>query len=566
MKDFFLALIISLVLALIINVTSSDFPGQDPLKCSSATLVNEKGEQATLGPLEDALPCVNEDRFLVRVDCKEGEFSNTLAPKLLPRFSSQGGTDSYPRFLGECYAALENGKWGIVDAKGMRICETTYDAIEPPHDGKALAKRCELYGYLDKDGHEAIPFQYKDAHSFSEGLAGVRSNEMWGFIDPLGKSVIPSNYSAVENFSSGLAWVVGKESKGSYIDRSGVEVFPDRYGPGSFHEGRMRVDAGFVDTQGVLAIPHKYDEENDFFRGWAKVRSGGKWGAINKAGEEIVPCKYDEIEIEECGGARIRLGEAWGYVNDSGEEVIKPQYSWKQDFSPQGVASVGLSVGWGLINRNGEAIHIFSEASGRTITTPLNSLWAAVVPEKALLVPYRDEEDGRWGFKGADNQAAIPPQYDSVSSFSCGLASVRVGNKWGFIGEDGKFAIPPKYDDARRFWECRRPFYRVKNRVLAPVKVGEKWGYIDKEGKFVIEPTYDDAGSFFGYDDSRAMVAIKGLYGYIDQRGKLAIPPAYDYAMPFQDGKAFVWVGSRWGQVDLIGTFTIVDGLFQGPQ
>ncbi len=29
--------------------------------------------------------------------------------------------------------------------------------------------------------------------------------------------------------------------------------------------------------------------------GLAAVRRGGKWGFVNKSGQEVVPCRYDEV-------------------------------------------------------------------------------------------------------------------------------------------------------------------------------------------------------------------------------------------------------------------------------
>ncbi len=32
-----------------------------------------------------------------------------------------------------------------------------------------------------------------------------------------------------------------------------------------------------------------------FEEGLAAVRLGGKWGFVDKAGQEVVPCRYDEV-------------------------------------------------------------------------------------------------------------------------------------------------------------------------------------------------------------------------------------------------------------------------------
>jgi len=56
------------------------------------------------------------------------------------------------------------------------------------------------------------------------------------------------------------------------------------------------------------------------------------------------------------------------------------------------------------------------------------------------------EEAGRWGFAGPGGQVVIPLQYDSVVSFSLGMAAVNLNGKLGVIRGDGKYLIQPEYD------------------------------------------------------------------------------------------------------------------------
>ena len=43
---------------------------------------------------------------------------------------------------------------------------------------------------------------------------------------------------------------------------------------------------GFVDQQGEVVIPLKYDEAGEFHKGLVKVELKGKWGYIDKNGNE----------------------------------------------------------------------------------------------------------------------------------------------------------------------------------------------------------------------------------------------------------------------------------------
>ena len=87
-----------------------------------------------------------------------------------------------------------------------------------------------------------------------------------------------------------------------------------------------------------------------------------------------------------------------------------------------------------------------------------------------------------WGFKDHNGNAVIAPQYDSVGSFSEGLARVKVNGKWGFVNERGEMVIAPQFDQARLFQNGH-----------AKVQKGAIWGYIDSQGFFVEKL---DAGFF----------------------------------------------------------------------
>ena len=67
----------------------------------------------------------------------------------------------------------------------------------------------------------------------------------------------------------------------------------------------------------------KYDWQDNFiWNGLIKVRLDGKYGFINKDGEEIIPCKYEDADNIPDGLIRVKSAEGWGFVNENGEEII----------------------------------------------------------------------------------------------------------------------------------------------------------------------------------------------------------------------------------------------------
>ena len=55
------------------------------------------------------------------------------------------------------------------------------------------------------------------------------------------------------------------------------------------------------------------------------------------------------------------------------------------------------------------------------------------------------ELDGKWGFVDAQKKVVIPLKYDSVVSFSLGVAAVNLAGTLGVIRQDGTYLIQPAY-------------------------------------------------------------------------------------------------------------------------
>ena len=105
------------------------------------------------------------------------------------------------------------------------------------HEGlAAVANGMYSYkcGYIDKTGKEAIPCQYSEVRSFSEGLAAVynAADAYWGFIDKSGSTVLPFQYQTAESFGErypGCALVKLMDGRVTLIDKTGRDVIPAGY-------------------------------------------------------------------------------------------------------------------------------------------------------------------------------------------------------------------------------------------------------------------------------------------------------------------------------------------------
>lgn len=214
------------------------------------------------------------------------------------------------------------------------------------------------------------------------------------------------------------------------------------------------------------------------------------------------------------------------------------------------------------------------------------------------------QENNKWGYKNKQGKIIISPKFDSVDSFSEGLAAIYVDEKSGFIDKTGKMAIKPQFCGARNFKQDLAAVHlKYKNQSeynnicyiwgfinkngkiitkqgfdevhdfsegLAAVRIDEignsKWGFIDKSGKMIIEPQFKEV-----HDFSEGLAAIrvynheKGLseWGFINKTGKMIITPQFDYTEKFSEGLAAVKVKTskkweyKWGFINKSGELVI---------
>ena len=497
-------------------------------------------------------------------------------------------------------------------------------AAADKQDGRALVIRFRgKYGLIDRSGKLLAEPKYDSVYhsdslggsfaGFSDGLAAVgtasqvRGRHRWSYVDRSGKEVLRTDFARAGPFRDGLAQVAGDGPKWGLIDKSGRLVVPCRYSTiGLFREGLARVAEdgkwGFIDRAGKVVVEPGYEFAHDFAGGralvnaggrwvyaygWPKrlgplVLEGGKWGIVDKTGEEVLkPC----FETDDLGGIRdqpvtvrrgrlapVKVDGKYGYADEKWNIVIRPQLDWAGPFAEH-LACVGLEGRFGYIDETQKLVVRAAYHAGE----PFAGGMAAV------------RKDGKWGFVDKTGAPAVPVQFDEVRPFAQAVAAVRKGAKWGFIDRAGRFVLPPRFDYVLPFEpgpngepplagvnsgaRVRRagdeeqdadqlpataPATRPANDPQVEV-AGGKWGLVDAAGKVVVEPRY--AAIVFYYHVRRGLIMVYDgppaaeKVGLIDAGGKVLLRPEYDALnlADLQGGVLPVKKAGKWGLADLAG-------------
>ena len=223
-----------------------------------------------------------------------------------------------------------------------------------------------------------------------EGLFRIRQNGKTGFIDRTGKVVIPPqsdlnipDYGEYPEFKAGLAQ---------------IEIQTD--GPKSNVLSNSKF--GFVDTNGTVVVPPQYDSVYDFSEGLALVQMNHRYGFIDTTGRVVIPLQWQRAGYFYDGLAHVCIDINCGYIDKTGQVVIPMQFNLANDFS-EGLALAGIKDKLGYIDRSGR-----------------------------MVIEWREGQS-------------------DAGRFSEGLASIKIGEKHGFIDKTGQIVNKPEYDSVTSF-------------------------------------------------------------------------------------------------------------------
>lgn len=166
----------------------------------------------------------------------------------------------------------KDGRYGWVNREGTYIAHTIYTGLLPDEeDGVLLAKdENKKWGLLSMaDGHEILPFSYKEIRSLGSGYFGYKEEDKWGIAGKDGSRLTAPLYLAVSKAGENLLPVKTKNGW-TFITPAGHEAFP--------HE----------DT---------FSDVTPFSSGLAGVKVKGKWGLIDKTGTYVMRPAYEDLDI-----------------------------------------------------------------------------------------------------------------------------------------------------------------------------------------------------------------------------------------------------------------------------
>ncbi len=254
--------------------------------------------------------------------------------------------DEVSDFDGSFARVQKNGKWGVIDKSGQLLFNCDYDSITAFNDGVALAVSGAHKTYLYTDGTKKdLPASY-DFHAFSDGYARIKDvkNGKWGYVDQKGVIRIDPKYDSATDFKTGHAVVTLKDKTYS-LNKSGDRKQVDLYVNGN-EVSVLSNGAGFIkNSDGTLSFftsshqlaSGRYREINDFSDGLARAKDmGDNVVYLDAEGNTVLSLKgYADAGDFNEGKAWVRTGARYGFVNKSGKLVIDTLFTYASDFNDE---------------------------------------------------------------------------------------------------------------------------------------------------------------------------------------------------------------------------------------
>lgn len=403
--------------------------------------------------------------------------------------------------------------------------------------------------------------------------AAVKQNGKWGAVNGEGKTVIPITYDKIalslsdeeikaadlasEDDRAGLIEVKQKNLRGFY-DRSGKRILPVSYETRSFwKEGFLAVEGhdkkiGFYKKDGTKLTDPIYESVSDFEQGMAIVKSGGKYGYIDKKGKEIAPL-YQEARFFADGLAAVKEKNKWGVIDETGAYVIAPTYSNAGPAYSDGLLAVrDNKEKWGFIDKEGRTVIPFQYKSVHPL---FHESMTAVQAENKL-----------WGFVDNTGNVTAEPQFKAVlTPFSEGLAGVRTIDGKAYAKTDGTIAFMADYDQLYPFEkgiaEVRKGTVskeHIRRGFPISIGIGIGWGHwfyprCYHHSHFGWGIGFPLWWPDYGYEEIIPAVEVKR--GYIDNTGKVIAATSNDHVFPATENGILIYNNSRYGWVDRKGTY-----------
>ena len=229
--------------------------------------------------------------------------------------------DECKNFNNGLAVARKKDKWGYIDKSGRMAIPLQFQEAYDFSDSMAVVKNYgKKYEIINHKGEKVLNKTFDEIKNFTEGFAAAKDNNNWTYIDHNGKELIAPMFTNAYPFKNGLAKVklAGKygiiDTNMEFILKPEMDYIADLANlPILVKKDGIE---WYINKQGASILKSKHEKAYPFKFGFAPFKEQGKMGIIDDANNIIIPASYTDIQIDhfpmgmlEVKGADSLVGE-----------------------------------------------------------------------------------------------------------------------------------------------------------------------------------------------------------------------------------------------------------------
>ncbi|MCS6974783.1 MAG: WG repeat-containing protein [Cyclobacteriaceae bacterium] len=406
--------------------------GNLALISASRIWITDKNLKPLAGPIQadDLLPEPYSGGFIIRNGKRFGALrpdGTTILPVVFDSILAAGNV----------WIAKEKSQWFLYNSSGQRLSRA-YDAIESLAENYFRIRKNGFEGLMNASAKELLPCVYDGILELRNGLVAVKFRNQYGIVTVGDTWVVPPQPHPIRLLDDetylvqqgNLTWLKNLAGTALYFTNNPIkqqgEYLIEETSSGS--RWTVSMEGRIVHRQ--LPAAQTTDWVGSSSEGFRPIRKNGRYGFINEDGLLMIPNRYEDVMPFREGRAGIKIRNKWGFIDRTDRIVVQPVYDFAQPFS-NGISKVQQKGKWGLIDKDGKVL----------VPVQFDSL--QILPSGRVLV----KSESYYGLMDMDGDALLHTKYESITDLNNGLVIVKQDGKFGVVDVRGVALIPVNYDN-----------------------------------------------------------------------------------------------------------------------
>lgn len=417
------------------------------------------------------------------------------------------------------FALYADNKWGVIDEKGVKIIEPSYQEMITVPNSKEDVFLC-VYDvnysestYKTKalnSNNEEIFTEYSNVEAienydtnnnlwYNKQALKVQKEGKYGLINFDGRLILSCEYDeiyALKGIENSI--IVKKDGKLGLVDS----------------KGNKKIDTAYTE---ILALGETYED------GYIVKNTENMYGVIDKAGKTVLDTKY--TGIEKVSGSNmyvVKENETTKVIDKDGNTILENGFEKIIQILADRIVVVNEGK-YGVLNKNGEQVlaNIYDE-----IKIVNSDLFIAKSGNYYGIVNSSNEIKVDFAYTKITNKPNEKLYLAENENYTTSIINSNFETKaTGILSE-----YNPEKGYIRMRVGSEYTYYNLEleeksntelltsNTLFLSIKNG-KYGFVDKNGNVVVDYSYDDATeqNEFGF----AAIKLNGNWGAIDSEGNI---------------------------------------------